>query len=400
LEKYPTKDLKIEAAKISAQHKGYNHTEFALKNPLNLEKELLLLVSNQLLFLEKLPNKMPQWEAFTGLLAPSRVSFEQSSSEFTGNFKRSILNGKKGIDLTGGFGIDSFHLSQNLDSFLYIEQNTELSEVVDHNFKLLGLKNIEIKNTTAEEFLSSSTGKFDFVFLDPARRNDQNKKMVGIEDCQPNLLEIKDQLLSISPAVLVKYSPLLDLSISIHQLKNIHKIFILAEKNEVKEVLFLIKNNEEFNPEIECINLNSKNIIERFNYYYEEEKTAISNLSEPKAFLYEPNAAILKAGAFKQIGTKLNLNKLGVHSHLYTSDTELEDFPGRSFKIIKVMNFDKKKITEALSEGKANITCRNFPLKPEEIRKKIGIKDGGDQYLFFTEGKNKQKVVILCDKLH
>jgi 16S rRNA G966 N2-methylase RsmD len=400
LEKYPTLDLKIEAAKIAAQHKGYNHTEFALKNPLNLEKELLLLVSNQLLFLEKLPNKMPQWEVFTGLLAPSRVSFEQSSSEFTGNFKRSILNGKKGIDLTGGFGIDSFHLSQNLDSFLYIEQNTELSEVVDYNFKLLGLKNIEIKNTTAEEFLSSSTGKFDFVFLDPARRNDQNKKMVGIEDCQPNLLEIKDQLLSISPVILVKYSPLLDLSISIHQLKNIHKIFILAEKNEVKEVLFLIKNNEEFNPEIECINLNSKNIVERFNYYYEEEKTAISNLSEPKAFLYEPNAAILKAGAFKQIGTKLNLNKLGVHSHLYTFDAELEDFPGRSFKIIKVMNFDKKKITEALSEGKANITCRNFPLKPEEIRKKIGIKDGGDQYLFFTEDKNKQKVVILCDKLH
>lgn len=400
MEKYPTIDLKIEAAIIAAQQKGYNHTEFALKNPLNLEKELLLLVSNQLLFLEKLPNKMPQWEVFTGLLAPSRVSFEQSSSEFTGNFKRSILNGKIGIDLTGGFGIDSFHLSQNLDSFLYIEQNTELSEVVEYNFKLLGLKNIEIKNTTAEEFLLTSTDKVDFVFLDPARRNDQNKKMVGIEDCQPNLLEIKDQLLSISPVVLVKYSPLLDLSISIHQLKNIHKIFIVAEKNEVKEVLFLIKHTQEFNPEIECVNLNSKNKIERFNYFYEEEKTAVSNLSEPKAFLYEPNAAILKAGAFKQIGTKLNLNKLGVHSHLYTSDAELEDFPGRSFKIIKVMNFDKKKITEALSEGKANITCRNFPLKPEEIRKKIGIKDGGGQYLFFTEDKNKQKVVILCDKLN
>lgn len=400
MEKYPTLDLKIEAAKIAAQYKGYNHTEFALKNPLNLEKELLLLVSNQLLFLEKLPNKMPQWEAFTGLLAPSRVSFEQSSSEFTGNFKTSILNGKKGIDLTGGFGIDSFHLSQNLDSFIYIEQNTELSEVVDYNFKLLGLKNIEIKNTTIEEFLLKSPNKFDFVFLDPARRNDQNKKMVGIEDCQPNLLEIKDQLLSISPVILVKYSPLLDLSISINQLKNIHKIFILAEKNEVKEVLFLIKNTEEFNPEIECVNLNSKNIVERFNYYYDEEKTAESNLSEPKAFLYEPNAAILKAGAFKQIGTKLNLNKLGVHSHLYTSATELVNFPGRSFKIIKIMNFDKKKIKAALESEKANITCRNFPLKPEEIRKKIGIKDGGDQYLFFTEDKNKQKVVILCDKLH
>lgn len=400
MEKYPTLDLKIEAAKIAAQYKGFNHTEFALKNPLNLEKELLLLVSNQLLFLEKLPNKMPQWEVFTGLLAPSRVSFEQSSSEFTGNFKTSILNGKKGIDLTGGFGIDSFHLSQNLDSFIYIEQNTELSEVVDYNFKLLGLKNIEIKNTTIEEFLLKSPNKFDFVFLDPARRNDQNKKMVGIEDCQPNLLEIKDQLLSISPVILVKYSPLLDLSISIHKLKNIHKIFILAEKNEVKEVLFLIKNTEEFNPEIECVNLNSKNIVERFNYYYDEEKIAESNLSEPKAFLYEPNAAILKAGAFKQIGTNLNLNKLGVHSHLYTSATELVNFPGRSFKIIKIMNFDKKKIKEALESEKANITCRNFPLKPEEIRKKIGIKDGGDQYLFFTEDKNKQKVVILCDKLH
>ena len=319
------------------------------------------------------------------IVFPPNLNLEQASSQSTAEFKAENLNGKKFLDLTCGFGIDAYFLSQNFEEITLVEKNPELLDVVKHNWKILN-KKATFVNENLEHFLAKNSESFDVIYLDPARRDSEKNKKFLLEDLSPNLLEIQDQLLEISSQIIIKLSPLIDISYLISVLKNVAKIQIIAVRNEVKElIVFLEKARKGDDVEISCINLESDDA--EFAFQFKEEKTAVSAFSEPQQFLYIPNNAVLKSGAFNLISQFFNGKKLHPNTHFYTSDKRIERFPGR---ILEINMIDSKHIRKG---EKYNIISKNYPLSPDEIKKKYKILDGGNCYLIFTQTQNR-KIIL------
>lgn len=320
-----------------------------------------------------------------GVVFPPNLNLEQASSQATAEFKAKDLKGKKFIDLTSGFGIDAYFLSQNFQEITLVERNQELLEIVKHNWDILGRK-VHFRNEDLENFLAENKEKFDLIYLDPARRDSEKNKKFLLEDLSPNLLEIQDKLLGISEEVMIKLSPLIDISYLISVLKNVRKIQIIAVKNEVKElVVFLNSAKKKSDVEISCVNLESED--SDFTFNYEAEKLAVAEFSDVLQYLYIPNNSVLKSGGFKMVSETFNVKKLHPNSHFYTSDQLVKDFPGR---ILKVEIIESKQI---LKGEKFNIISKNYPLSPDEIKKKYKIKDGGERYLVFTQ-THKRKIIL------
>ena len=305
------------------------------------------------------------------IIFPPNLNLEQASSQDTADFKKQLFKGRKFIDLTCGFGIDAYFLSQNFEEITLIEQNTELLDIVKHNWEVLGRK-ANFINQKLEDFLKNNKEHFDLIYLDPARRDNHNRKVFLLEDLSPNIIEIQEQLSDISTEILIKLSPLIDIQHLVSSLQNIYKIWIIAVKNEVKEVLVYLKKTEN-QPEISCINLQSSE--PEFHFNLDDEKHCQSELSFPKKYIYIPNNSVLKSGAFNLVSEKFGLRKLHQNTHIYTSEEKIEHFPGRIFETEEINS-------KAIKKGEQfNIITKNFPLKPEEIKKKYKIKDGGNQYL-------------------
>ena len=305
------------------------------------------------------------------IIFPPNLNLEQASSQDTADFKKQLFKGRKFIDLTCGFGIDAYFLSQNFEEITLIEQNTELLDIVKHNWEVLGRK-ANFINQKLEDFLTNNKEKFDLIYLDPARRDNHNRKVFLLEDLSPNIIEIQEQLSDISTEILIKLSPLIDIQHLVSSLQNIYKIWIIAVKNEVKEVLVYLKKTEN-QPEISCINLQSSE--PEFHFNLDDEKYCKSEFSAPKKYINIPNNSVLKSGAFNLVSEKFGLRKLHQNTHIYTSEEKIEHFPGRIFETEEINS-------KAIKKGEQfNIITKNFPLKPEEIKKKYKIKDGGNQYL-------------------
>ncbi len=323
-----------------------------------------------------------------GIIFPPNLNLEQASSQATAEFKAKDLNGKKFIDLTSGFAIDAYFLSKNFEEITLIEKISELFEIVKHNWSILGREAIFL-NEDLENFLGKNREKFDLIYLDPARRDSEKNKKFLLEDLSPNLLEIQEELLEISEEVMIKLSPLIDISYLISVLKNVEKIQIIAVKNEVKElVVFLNSTKKNSEVEISCVNLESEE--PEFTINYEEEKSAVAEFSDVLQFLYIPNNSVLKSGGFKMVSETFNVNKLHPNSHFYTSDELVKDFPGR---ILKVEIIDSKQI---LKGEKFNIISKNYPLSPDEIKRKYKIKEGGERYLIFTQTQKRKIILKSC----
>ncbi len=315
-----------------------------------------------------------------GIVFPPNLNLEQASSETTANYKNQLLKGQTFVDLTAGFGIDAYFVSQNFQKTTLVEQNLELLKIVRHNWEILGQKALFI-NDHLEDFLEQNQEKFNCVYLDPARRNAEKNKVFLLEDLSPNLLEIQKKLKNISNQILIKLSPLIDISYLISVLEHLSEIHIVAVKNEVKELLVLINHQSTSqNVRIKTVNLETQE--PDFEFYFDEITNAKSEFSEPQNFLYIPNNALLKSGAFDLISEKFNLKKLHPNTHFYTSFEKIENFPGR---ILSVKKIESNQITKG---EKFNLISKNYPLKPEEIKKKYKLKDGGNQYLIFTESIN------------
>ncbi|WP_419870709.1 class I SAM-dependent methyltransferase [Chryseobacterium sp. CT-SW4] len=320
-----------------------------------------------------------------GIIFPPQLNLEQSSSDKTAAYKSGIIKGEKFIDLTSGFGIDAYYLSGNFQDITLVEQNQELLNTVEHNWTVLG-KKARFINDRLESFLHTNTEKFDVVYLDPARRNENKNKVFLLEDLSPNILEIQEKLLTISEKAVIKLSPLIDLKYLNTVLPALYRIDIIAVKNDVKEVLaFLSKDTSNEKVICNCINLESDE--PDFSFYYGEEEKAYSEFSEPETFIYLPNNSILKAGIFNLISEKFGLKKLHPNTHIYTSSEKKASFPGR---VIKMELIDNKQIKK---KDQFNIISKNYPLKPEEIKKKYQLKDGGENYLIFTQSK-KGKIIL------
>lgn len=320
-----------------------------------------------------------------GIVFPPNLSLEQSSSEATGKYKSGLVSGKNMVDLTSGFGIDAYFFSQNFDEVMLVEQNPALIEIVENNWNILGRK-AKFINENLEDFLNKNTDRFDLIYLDPARRDENKNKVFLLEDLSPNLLEIQDEIVEISDKILIKLSPLIDISYLISTLKNIAEIHIVTVKNDVKELLVLIDSKQKSERiKISCVNLETEEPT--FEFYFDEMNLAKPDFGESGNFLLIPNNALLKTGAFNLVSERFGLKKLHPNTHLYFADEIVENFPGRVLEVQKIE-------TKDLVKGeKFNIISKNYPLKPEEIKKKYKLKDGGNQYLIFTH-TNSGKIIL------
>ena len=315
-----------------------------------------------------------------GIVFPPNLNLEQASSQSTAEYKAKNLKGKSFLDLTSGFGIDAYFLSQNFDQVTLVEQHTELLETVKHNWNILGRK-ANFINENLEDFLEENSQKFDFIYLDPARRDAEKNKKFLLEDLSPNLLEIQEKLGEISDEIIIKLSPLIDISYLLSVVKNVSKIEIIAVKNEVKELLVFISGKNSYpETQIKCVNLESTDPDFIFNF--NDEKNATAEYYDSQKFLYLPNNAVLKSGAFNTVAKKFKLLKLHANTHFYTSDELVKEFPGR---VLEVVVIEPKQI---LKGEKFNIISKNYPLSPDEIKKKYKISDGGKTYLIFTQSQN------------
>lgn len=345
---------------------------------------------------EKCGKKLPTWFNTEKIYYPNKLNIEQCSSETTAEYKAQIVDGKSLVDMTGGFGVDTYFFSKKIDAVFHCEINEKLSEIVAYNFKILGLNNVHTESMDGMDFLNGTDQEFDWIFIDPSRRSESKGKVFLLSDCSPNVVEQLPLLFRKSNHILIKTSPLLDISIGLNQLSNVKEIHVVAIKNEVKELLWVLEKDYEGDVKIKTINF-TRPKTQTFEFYLSEEKNALAPHGLPLSYLYEPNAAILKAGAFKQIAKFFKIDKLGDHSHLYTS-ANLIEFPGRTFRIEQVMGYSKKELKPYLGT-KANITTRNFPDNVAKIRKKYRIYDGGEVYLFFTRLINNKLVVIRTTKV-
>ncbi|MEE9407600.1 MAG: class I SAM-dependent methyltransferase [Polaribacter sp.] len=351
-------------------------------------------LANQIVAKQKSTCKLATWFSTENIYYPAKISIEQTSSEITADYKSKIVSGESIIDITGGFGVDCYYFSNQFKEVTHCEINDSLSTIVKHNYQQLKKDNIATFSGDGLQYLKNTTNNFDCIYIDPSRRNDIKGKVFLLKDCLPNVPENIDFIFSKTNQILLKNSPILDISSAINELKYVKEIHVIAIQNEVKEVLFLLEKDYKNEIQIKTINF-LKIDFQKFNFNLHEE--VFSNYSEPLTYLYEPNAAILKSGGFHQISRQLNLFKLHQHSHLYTSEN-LIDFPGRVFKIENIISYDKKKISKLLSENKANITTRNFPKTVTQIRKETKIKDGGNSFLFFTTNIENKLICIFCRK--
>jgi 16S rRNA G966 N2-methylase RsmD len=365
-----------------------------ISSNLSLDKK----IRHQVLSRKKIKNKLPTLFNCNEIIYPSSLSLEQSSSEITANYKAKLVKGKTFIDLTAGMGIDSLFFAKKFKKGILIERNKELAEIDLHNFFVLNQTNVKIAvGIDSIDFINQFNKQVDLIYMDPARRNEQGNKVVSLTEYEPNVVSILDKLFSITTNILIKTSPLLDISKAIAELKFVKQVHVISVENECKELVFHLEKDFENEIKISTINFNKKE-NQVFEYFLKAEKESNSEYSEPLNYLYEPNASIMKAGAFKTIGQQLGLKKLHQHSHLYTAENLVDNFPGRVFKINAVSKFDKNEIAKIIPEMKANIAVRNFPISTNEVKKKLGIKDGGEVYLFVTTNIKNEKIVIFNKK--
>ena len=340
---------------------------------------------------QKGAKKLPSWSKNLDLLFPASISVEQSSSEQTASFKSEEQSGNCLIDLTGGFGVDFFHLSQGFEKGIYCEEQSELFEIARHNLSTLHPDKFEFINGDGLDFLRKTELQFDLVYADPARRGSGNQKLYKLQDCEPNVVDAWALLRSKSKKILVKVSPMLDLTQAWNELPEVQKITVVSVRNEVKELLLHWEKAQEGVPRmISVIDLESG--LPTFEFAPSAEEQAHSKFTEAGKYLIEPLAGILKAGAFNLFGERFGLKKLEKNSHLYTTDDYSPNIPSRIFEVVQEIRPKKQEAKALFPSGKVNVICRNYSTGAEELKKKLGVKDGGKDFLIGTKTASGYKL--------
>ena len=353
---------------------------------------------NQITGWQTASTKLPSWAALSGIVYPMHLSMEQCSSEPTARYKASLVKGRTLVDLTGGLGVDCSFLSSNFEQVDYVERQAGLAEIAEHNFEVLGLSSkITVHTGDGVDFLQKMN-KVDVIYLDPARRDNHGGKVVSIADCEPDVSRLEDLLLQKADTVLIKLSPMLDVKLACQTLHHVQAVHIIAVNNECKELLLLLSKTTHLDLEeipFFCVNIGKSGETQCFSFTGAEESKAVIRYSDPESFLYEPNAAIMKAQGFKVLTERFPVKKLQNNSHLYTSSEWIPEYPGRKFQIQDVSGLGKKELKSFLDGlTQANLTVRNFPMTVADLRKRLKIKEGGEYYLFATTLQDNRKVLI------
>ena len=399
------------------EHAEADVRRLALQGTKNPEVDLTFALE-QIAGRQKAKTKLPSWAAVEGIVWPPHLSMEQCSSEQTARHK-ALIAGKGAliVDLTAGFGVDMAFMSQGFQRAIHVERQAPLCAISSQNYKLLGLKHIEVVCADGIDYLHQ-LDHADLIFLDPARRDDHGARTYGIADCTPNVLELRDELLQKADRVMLKLSPMLDWRKAVEDLGHVSEVHIVSVDNECKELLVVleVRGKLEVRGErgevreyiVDCVNLLSNGGKEEFVFCVSDISltshlsplTSFSHLSPlNSSFLFEPNASIMKAGCFAALEQRFGVQQLDKNSHLFVSDHDISDFPGRRFIIEKTTSMNKRELKAALDGiDRANITVRNFPMSVAELRKRLKLKDGGDLYLFATTMALNQHQLFLCRK--
>jgi len=343
---------------------------------------------------QKARTKIPSWAAIDGIVYPPHISMEQCSSEQTARYKAQIAGkGAKMVDLTAGFGVDMAFMSDGFKEAIHIEQQPQLCAISSENYKRLGMHHIQVVCSDGVEYLHQMEHA-DLIFIDPARRNQHGGRTYGIADCTPNVLEIIDEMLEKADRVMIKLSPMLDWQKAVSDVGHVSEVHIVSVGNECKELLLIVEKTEA--PlKIYCINDDSI-----FSYTFNDEIGDFCEKPTSPAYLYEPNASVMKAGCFDLISKRFGISQPDANSHLFISDKAIENFPGRGFVIDRICTLNKRELKEALTGiDKANIATRNFPLSVADLRKRLKLKDGGEVYIFATTDAKKGHLLMVCRKI-
>lgn len=342
---------------------------------------------------KKTIKKLPTWFKTSNILYNEKINIEQTSSEITAIYKAQLFSGKKMIDLTAGFGIDAYYFAKQFESVVLCELNNELLKKVQHNYQQLHVSNALFHIGDGLKYLQSQTQSVDLIYLDPARRL-ANQKVFLLEDCMPNVVEAQPLLLEKSQRVLIKLSPLFDLTEITRKLQCVKRIYCIAVKNEMKEVLVELERNYQGESTIICENLET--LQPRYEFSINTQPF-ITYANTVEKFIYEPSTSIYKAGTYDAVAAQFQLKKLAPHSHIYTSTDLHTAFPGKILKVTTVLKPQPKTIKKALQATHYNIIARNYPLKVSEIKKKYKLQEGGTAFLLFTQ-LGTQKVILLCER--
>ncbi len=344
---------------------------------------------------KKAQTKLPFWYAQKGIYYPPLLNLEQASSEGTARYKADLVRGETLLDLTGGSGVDTYFFREAIREIHYVEQNSALAEIAAHNFRVLGATNIVTHVGDGMELLEGNRlgkARWDWIYLDPSRRQKNRSKVFLLEDCDPPLPDVLLPLFRASPDLLVKTSPMLDIAEGIRLMGNVREVHVVSVGNEMRELLWWLQKGYEGEAVRVAVDLKETGRPLRFTA--SGEAAANAEYHAPMRYLYEPNAAVLKAGAFKTVAIHHGLAKIHPHTHLYTSDS-LVEFPGRRFEIVENLLYKPGK----LPYEKANVSVRNFPESVAVLRKRNRIRDGGATYLFFIRSLDESLRVLECRRL-
>lgn len=349
--------------------------------------------------------KWPELLECEDFLYPPRLNREQASSEATARHKATLLSDFQPptsaittvADLTGGMGIDTLAFARVADHVDYVERSPDLCTLMAHNLRALGLTNVSIHCADSMEWLQQQDRHFDLLFVDPARRDRQGRKVAAFEDCAPDIVAHRNLLLSKCRQVMVKASPMIDITLGASQLADVSDIYVIALQGECKEVLFLCDSPVD-EPLIHCHHL-YHGALDDFVFTRNDEAHARATFaSKIKKYLYEPNAALMKAGPFKLISQREGLEKLAQHTHLYTGDRLLQHFPGRIFSVLAEVSPSRKAVAEAIPDGRAHVVTRNYPVPAADLQKQLGLREGGHLFVIATT-LGSRRTAFICENI-
>ena len=356
------------------------------------------LLVRQLKGIKTAKQKLPTFYSNHNILYPPPVSLEQASSEVTARFKASIIKANTIIDLSGGMGIDTYFFSLQCEAMIYVEPQQELLEIAAHNFNVLKANHVQCICSTAAQFLEGYTAHSDLIYIDPSRRK-EGKRLADYKEWEPDIIGLKPQLWKAADKILIKLSPMTDISAVCKELGEVKEVFVVSDRNECKEVLVQLEKNFSGEPQIHAVLLQGEE-EKRYHFYASEEQQAAPLFGDALHYLYEPDVALLKAGAFKKIAVDYGVKKIQAHTHLYTSEAVREDFPGKTFQVEEVKAYSKSNVTTLLGKEKDfHVLTRNSTVTPEQVKKQFKLIERGNRYLIVFKGGNGDTMVVKALRL-
>jgi len=353
---------------------------------------------------KRLKTKLPEWYTNAELIMGGRVPCEQCSSEQTARYKQSIIDGAESLcDMTGGMGVDLYYMSEGMKRVIYTERQEALCGNAEHNFNVLG-RDVEIRNGDGRELPIPS---LDVIYLDPARRAQDGSRVYAIEDCEPNVIEWQEELLSHAKTLLVKLSPMVDITDALRKMRGVTEVHVVGVRNECKEVLIKCSVDKEDGEVVfHCVDFLSNREI-RYSFVKDDEMAVkvipsdlFTSANGEVTYLYEPDVTLMKSQAFRNVCKDFNVCQLDYDTRLMASHELIPNFPGRIFSIDEIIPFSSKVLKRLKFRiTKANISTRNFSLTADELRKRSGLKDGGDVYLFGAKVQSAGNMLFICSKV-